>query len=206
MLKKLSKNTSNSAFKWYIFMFFSYLLFCYQIILLLAEKWVTTPAYLRVWIQHCGAHLFSTVWLLCPFVISAWTISKDCVAVFFTIQFGSQPRRIYKPRGKSEGWEGVARKTLGYLISPCLLCLKTSPQLNQLISYPHVKDRSPQEKKKTTVGWITFFFVKVESNKSDFVMVPKFKQNAAALKQQVSAEFNSRNIVDLTQLIAYNPD
>ena len=37
-------------------------------------------------------------------------------------------------------------------------------------------------------------------------MVPKFKQNAAALKQQVSAEFNSRNIVDLTQLIAYNPD
>ena len=50
------------------------------------------------------------------------------------------------------------------------------------------------------------FFVKVESNKCDFVMVPKFKQNAAALKRQVSAEFNSRNIVDLTQLIAYNPD
>ena len=51
MLKKLSKNTSNSAFKWYIFMFCCYLLFCYQIILLLAEKWVTTPTYLQVWIS-----------------------------------------------------------------------------------------------------------------------------------------------------------
>ena len=97
MLKKLSKNTSNSAFKLYIFMFCCYLLFCYQIILLLAEKWVTAPAYLKVWIQHCGAHLFSTVWLLSPFAISAWTISEDYVAVFFTIQFGSHSRRIYKP-------------------------------------------------------------------------------------------------------------
>ena len=37
-------------------------------------------------------------------------------------------------------------------------------------------------------------------------MMPKFKQNAAALKRQVSAEFNSRNILDPTQLIAYDPD
>ena len=55
---------------------------------------------------------------------------------------------------------------------------------------------------------MTFFFlqIKVESNKCDLVMVPKFKQNAAALKRQVSTEFNSRNIVDPTQLIAYDPD
>lgn len=51
-----------------------------------------------------------------------------------------------------------------------------------------------------------FFFDKVESNKCDFVMMPKFKQNTAALKRQVSAEFNSRNILDPTQLIAYDPD
>ena len=81
-------------------MFCCYLSFCYQIILLLGEKWVTTPAYLQVWIQHCGAHLFSTVWLLSPFAIGAWTISEDYVAVFFTIQFGSQPRRIYKPENQ----------------------------------------------------------------------------------------------------------
>ena len=100
MLKKLSKNTSNSAFKWYIFIFCCYLLFRYQIILLLAAKGMTAPTYLKVWIQHCGAHLFSTVWLLSPFAIGAWTISKGHVAVFFTIQFGSQPRRIYKPENQ----------------------------------------------------------------------------------------------------------
>ena len=80
-----------------------FIVFFYQIILLLAEKWVTAPAYLEVWIQHCGAHLFSTVWLLSPFAIGAWTISEDYVTVFFTIQFGSQPRRTYKPENqKSE--------------------------------------------------------------------------------------------------------
>ena len=81
---------------------------------------------------------------------------------FNTIQFGSQPHRIYKPENQKAEKAAVVRKTLGYLISPRLLCLKTSPQRNQLISYPSrcVEDRSPQEKKKTSVGWITLFLTK----------------------------------------------
>ena len=53
-----------------------------------------------------------------------------------------------KKIGKSEGWEGDARKTLRYLISQRLLCLKVSSQRNQLISYKYssgcVEDRSPR--------------------------------------------------------------
>ena len=54
--------------------------------------------------------------------IELWlqTISEDCVAVFFTIQFGSQPHRMYK-RAKQKAEKGLLGK---YYDTKSYLCPK----------------------------------------------------------------------------------